>query len=379
MGAARHIAIPAGDELNQENWGPDRCSVRYHTDIYLEFATLNCKSNANVLSPCVNRTTSNCQTEAKAILLNQNSANVKRAAVEAVDFLDAMATGKGTENARSRLRIRLTAAQAVFRYQPQIDLQNGRIGGVESILCVPGRNAYRPATGLVAELDAAGLGLALTECQLWDACREQRGWMHDFAYDFPIGVPVSKWVLGNELLMPLAKQILAESGLPPKRLELEVEETALGVSVIARHAFTSVGDAGLSIAVDGFNAVYANLRVLAMSPISKVRVAALPLLRSGADTLEKLVFHGILGAARGLGITVCATGVTSPELLAAVLSHGRPLAQGIELAPMLDSAAFLQCLQDRNETTATLPLMSPNIAASARATEFRGDAVQMVY
>jgi EAL domain-containing protein (putative c-di-GMP-specific phosphodiesterase class I) len=135
----------------------------------------------------------------------------------------------------------------------------------------------------------------------------------------------------------------------------------------------------LSIAVDGFNAVYANLRVLAMSPISKVRVAALPLLRSGADTLEKLVFHGILGAARGLGITVCATGVTSPELLAAVLSHGRPLAQGIELAPMLDSAAFLQCLQDRNETTATLPLMSPNIAASARATEFRGDAVQMVY
>jgi EAL domain-containing protein (putative c-di-GMP-specific phosphodiesterase class I) len=287
--------------------------------------------------------------------------------------------GKGTKNARNRLNTMLTASQAAFRYQPQIDLQNGHIAGVESVLCIPGPHDYGPATELIAEIDAAGLGLALTECQLWDACRKQRGWMQDSAHDFPIGVPVSKWVLGNELLLPLARHILAESGLAPRCLELEVEESALGVSVIARHAFTSVSEAGMCIAIDGFNAAYANLRVLAMSPISKVRVAAFPLLRSGADTLEKAVFSGILGAAHGLGITVCATGVTSPELLAAVLSHGRPLGQGAELAATLDSAEFVQCLHDRNETTATLPIMRPDMAASARAMESRGIPAQMAF
>jgi EAL domain-containing protein (putative c-di-GMP-specific phosphodiesterase class I) len=310
---------------------------------------------------------------------NQSSAHANQTAVEAMDFFDAMAMGMGTENARHRLNMKLTASQAVFRYQPQIDLQNGRIAGVESVLCIQGPHDFRPAAELVAEIDAAGLGLTLTEFQLRDACREQRGWMREIAHDFPIGVPVSRWVLGNELLLPLAKHILAESRLAPWCLELEVEESALGASVIARHAFTNVGEAGMSIAIDGFNAAYANLRLLAMSPISKLRVAALPLLRSGADKLEKMLFGGILGAARGLGISVCATGISSPELLAAVLSHGRPLAQGTELASTLDSAEFLQCLRDRNETTATLPLMSPDISRSARAAEFGGFPAQMAF
>ena len=126
----------------------------------------------------------------------------------------------------------------------------------------------------------------------------------------------------------------------------------------------------MSIAVDGFNATCANLRILAMSPISKVRVAASPLLRRGADTLEKLVFRGILGAARGLGISVCAAGVNSPEVLAAVLSHGRPLAQGTELASPLNSAEFLKSLRNRNEATATLPLVYPDMVRSARTVEF---------
>jgi EAL domain-containing protein (putative c-di-GMP-specific phosphodiesterase class I) len=319
------------------------------------------------------------QPEAEVNVSNQISAHVKQAASQAADHFDGMAVGKGTEKARSRVNMRLTASQAVFRYQPQIDLQNGRIAGVESVLCVPGPREYQPATELVAEITAAGLGLALTECQLRDACREQRGWMKDFAHDFPISVPVSKWVLGNELLMPLARHILAESGLAPWCLELEVEESALSVSVIARHAFTNVGDDGVSIAVDGFYAAYANLRVLALSPISKVRVAAMPLLRRGVDSLEKTVFNGILGAARGLDITVCATGVTSPELLAAVLNHGRPLAQGAELATTMDSAEFLQCLRDRNETTATLPIMRPEFAGTARAPEFGGIPAQMAF
>ncbi|MFI4889300.1 MAG: EAL domain-containing protein [Steroidobacterales bacterium] len=294
------------------------------------------------------------------IMSQQNSAHARQVAVETPRLADGMTMGRGTAHPRDLLKMRLAAVKAVFRYQPQIDLHNGRIAGVESVLCVPGVHGYRPATQLTAEIDAAGLGLALAEYQLRDACREQRNWLQGFAHDFPIGIPVSQWILGNAVLLPLAQHILAEFGLAPTLLEFEVEEKALGMSATALQAFSRVRDAGMPIAIDGFNAAHANLRLLAMMPISKLRVPALPLLRSGDGMPEKAVFDGILGAARGLGILVCATGVSSPEILAAVLRQGRPLAQGTELGSMLDGAQFLQCLRDRNETTATLPLLLPD-------------------
>jgi EAL domain-containing protein (putative c-di-GMP-specific phosphodiesterase class I) len=293
--------------------------------------------------------------------------------------LDAVASGErlpmrtGPAHAPERLTMRLAARNAVFRYQPQIDLQNGRIAGVESVLCIPGMLGHRPATELIAEIDAAGLGLALTEFQIREACHIQRGWLQSFAHDFPIGVPVPQRVLGNNLLLPLAQHILAESGLAPSYLELEIEEAALGVSVNAQRAFSSVRDIGMKIAIDEFNAAHANLRLLAMLPISKLRVAALPLLRRGDGISEQLVFDGILGAARGLGILVCATGVSSPEILAAVLRQGRPLAQGSEMGSTLDSAGFLQCLVDRDETTLTLPQLLPDNVGFAHAAEYGGD------
>jgi len=322
----------------------------------------------------------NNQAQAGVTMSFQISAHARQAPLVTSGSADGMATAmrKVTEHARNRLKTSFSASHAAFRYQPQIDLQNGRIAGVESILCVPGSLGYRPATELVAELDAAGLALALTECQLRDACRAQRGWLQGFAHEFPIGVPVSQDVLGNALLLPLAMEILAASGLAPSFLELEVEETALGVSVTARRAFASVRDAGMPIAIDGFNAAHANLRVLAILPISKLRVAAVPLLRSGDGALERLLFAGILGAARGLGITVCATGVSSPEMLAAVLRQGRPTAQGTELGSMLDGAEFLQCLRDRNETTATLPqLFSDIVGLTQDVPEYGGHRAQM--
>ncbi len=290
----------------------------------------------------------------------------------------AVAIGAGTARTRELLNERLAAVNAVFRYQPQIDLRDGRIAGVESVLCVPGLHGFRPAIQLVADIGAAGLGLALIERQLREACREKCAWLRGFAHEFPISVPVSHWVPGNTLLLPLAQQILAECGLAPSFLEFEVDEKALGISMAALQAFSRVRDAGLPIAIDGFNAAHANLRMLAMMPISKLRVAALPLLRIGDGILEKAVFDAILGAARALGIAVCATGVNSPAILAAVLRQGRPTAQGTEFGPMLDGVEFLQCLRDRNETTATLPVMLPDHADSATDQEPQSRPAQML-
>jgi EAL domain-containing protein (putative c-di-GMP-specific phosphodiesterase class I) len=85
--------------------------------------------------------------------------------------------------------------------------------------------------------------------------------------------------------------------------------------------------------------------LLSILPISKLRVDPYLLLRINDGPSEALLFDGIIGAARGLGIMVCATGIASQELLSTVLRHGRPLAQGTALGPLLDGEEFHELLR----------------------------------
>jgi EAL domain-containing protein (putative c-di-GMP-specific phosphodiesterase class I) len=254
-------------------------------------------------------------------------------------------TRLGSAPTQDRLQAYLDAGNAVFRYQPQIDLRTGLVAGVEALLCVPGLHEFRPAIELAAEIEAAGLGMALVERRLHDACHEQREWLRSAGHEFPIAIPVPQRTLVNAAFLPLVRRILAENELAPSFLELEVEEAALGPSAAALCSVAKERGTGICIAIDGFNAAHSNLRLLSILPISKLRVDPWMLLRIKDGPSEALLYDGIIGAARGLGIVVCATGVTSPELLSAVLRHGTPLAQGAALGPPLTGEEFLELLR----------------------------------
>src|SRR4029077_7508390 len=117
------------------------------------------------------------------------------------------------------------------------------------------------------EIEAAGLGLALVERRLQDACREQRAWLRIIEHEFPIGVPVPQRTLVNAAFLPLVQRILTENELAPSLLELQVEEVALGPSAAALRSVAKVRDAGISPAIDGFNAAHSNHRFQSVLPI----------------------------------------------------------------------------------------------------------------
>ena len=71
--------------------------------------------------------------------------------------------------------------------------------------------------------------------------------------------------------------------------------------------------------------------------------------------VDEVLFDGIVGAARGLGIVVCATGVDSPDLAAAAERHGCSLAQGAALGPLVDGEQFLTLVRGGDVDTVTLP------------------------
>jgi EAL domain-containing protein (putative c-di-GMP-specific phosphodiesterase class I) len=267
--------------------------------------------------------------------------------------------GSGFSSAHTQdpLAARFAARNAVFRFQPQIDLQTGRVAGVESLLCVPAAHEIRPAIELAAEIEASGHGLALFERHLHEACREQSAWLKRIGHEFPIGVPISQRTLSNPAFLPLVQRILADNELAPSFLELQVEEAVIGASAAALRLINNARDAGMSIAIDGFNAAHSNLRLLSILPVSKLRVDPYLLLRVHDGPSAALLFAGIIGAARGLGMVVCATGINTPELLSAVLRHGRPLAQGAALGPIVTGDEFLDLLLGSNVDTAVLPTL----------------------
>jgi EAL domain-containing protein (putative c-di-GMP-specific phosphodiesterase class I)/sensor domain CHASE-containing protein len=271
--------------------------------------------------------------------------------------------GFSSAHTQDPLAARFAARNAVFRFQPQIDLQTGRVAGVESLLCVPAAHEIRPAIELAAEIEASGHGLALLERHLHEACREQSAWLKRIGHEFPIGVPISQRTLSNPAFLPLVQRILADNELAPAFLELQVEEAVIGASAAALRLINKARDAGVSIAIDGFNAAHSNLRLLSILPVSKLRVDPYLLLRVHDGPSAALLFAGIIGAARGLGMAVCATGINSPELLSAVLRHGRPLAQGAALGPIVTGDEFLDLLLGSTVDTAVLPILDLDDAA----------------
>jgi len=249
---------------------------------------------------------------------------------------------------REELRTRIAEMNLDFRYQPQIDLRTGRVAGVEAQL---------PNADFVAEVEAVGLGFLLAQRWIQDACRNQHLWLQHVGHEFPVGVPVSQRTLEDPDFLPFLLRTLARYELAPQFLELECPEWVLGASAASLRAIANVHAAGVRIAIDRYNAGRSNLRLLTVVPVGKLRIDPALVHKIGSATAEAALFDGIIGAARGLGITVCATGIDSPELVAATLRHGRPLAQGEALARAIGGDEFLVYLGGSATDTASLPLL----------------------
>ena len=257
-----------------------------------------------------------------------------------------MVTNSNRVQAAERLRGRLSFGRAAQFYQPQIDLQSGRIAGAEALLCAPCPQGHAAVRRLIQEIGAAGLSMALFEHQVREACRAQADWQRCFPHEFPVALAIPNSVFDSGLLLPLVLPILDGAGLAAGRLELEITESLCMANSRALRMLTSLRSAGFAIALSGVTAARVNLRLLSMIPFTKLRIDALT---------ERRVLDGLIGTARGLGVEVCTTGVHSPGLLAAVARQVRTLAQGEEVCGALDAGSFLQRLQNLNEETMTLP------------------------
>ncbi|MFD7918373.1 putative bifunctional diguanylate cyclase/phosphodiesterase [Streptomyces sp. NPDC059740] len=221
----------------------------------------------------------------------------------------------------STLRPALERGEFTLEYQPLVDLADGRPHGVEALV-----RWRHPQFGLLPPgrfIQLAEENGAIVELGRWvlrEACRQARDWHVRHPGRRPLFVSVNvavRQVWDSDLVADVAA-ILAETGLPPHLLQLELTESAvMGSAGRPLQALQELSDMGVGIAIDDFGTGYSNLAYLSRLPVSVlkldgsfVRGFRSPEHPSPAD---ETIVEALVTLAHRLGLTVTAECVESVE------------------------------------------------------------------
>ena len=244
------------------------------------------------------------------------------------------------------LRRAIERGEFLVYYQPVLSTKSGRITGIEALLRWqhPERGLVQPAD-FIPIAEEAGLIVPIGEWVLRTACRQAQAWRQAGHPELRIAVNFSARQFREEGLADLIRQVLAETGLPPQALEVEITESAamqeLNQTVKTLDQLTEMG---VHISIDDFGNHYSALNYLKRFPIGSVRVD-----RSFVRDLPRsednvAITSAIVSMARSLKLTVVGEGVETQEQLAFLESVGCDQVQGFLFCrplPAGDLAAFL--------------------------------------
>ncbi|PNU02013.1 hypothetical protein A8V01_11265 [Novosphingobium guangzhouense] len=236
------------------------------------------------------------------------------------------------ESARQRRQLAADLRHAVERgelrllYQPQRSLRTGTLAGYEALLRWqhPVRGAVSPAD-FIPIAEETGEIIALGEWVLRQACIEARGWPGEEK----VAVNLSPVQFLQPDLVEMVRAVLLETGLPARRLELEITETAIiSDKLRALHCLRQIKGMGISVAIDDFGTGYSSLDTLQSFPFDKIKIDKSFLMRSEGSAQARAIIRAVLALGKSLDIPVLAEGVETESQLRVLEAEGCDEAQG---------------------------------------------------
>jgi diguanylate cyclase (GGDEF)-like protein/PAS domain S-box-containing protein len=205
------------------------------------------------------------------------------------------------------LRLAIARGELRLVYQPQKDVKNQAVTGFEALLRWkhPTRGDISPAV-FIPIAEETGAMLEIGDWVLKTACREAASWTQPVT----VAVNVSAMQLYNANFVQELHQILLETGLPARRLEIEITETAL-VRDFNRALTTLrlIKALGIRIAMDDFGTGYSSLSNLRAFPFDKIKIDGSFIKSVNSNGQAATIVRAVLGLGRGLGLPVLAEGV----------------------------------------------------------------------
>ncbi|MEC4718570.1 EAL domain-containing protein [Noviherbaspirillum sp. CPCC 100848] len=273
------------------------------------------------------------------------------------------------DHAMERLRIENNLRSALEReefflhYQPQVDLATGRVLGMEVLI-----RWQHPVLGMVPpdrfiELaEEIGLIVPIGAWVLRTACRQCVAWQRAGLGQLRVAVNLSPLQFYQEDLVHTVKGVLAESGLAPHLLELELTESMMMNDI--EHAVCILRDLksiGVHLSIDDFGTGYSSLSYLKRFPIDLLKIDQSFVRDITIDPDDEAIVLSIISLAHSLRLKVIAEGVETEAQLAYLKRHGCDYMQGYYFSRPLPAQAFEQLLRQRRslsqDTSHLLPLV----------------------
>jgi EAL domain-containing protein (putative c-di-GMP-specific phosphodiesterase class I) len=228
------------------------------------------------------------------------------------------------------LRHALERDQIYIHYQPQVDLHDGHIIGAEALLRWqhPEFGAVSPAE-FIPVAEGSGLILPLGEWVLRCAVRQAKDWIDKGFAPLTIAVNISAVQFRHPDLPELITRILAEEGLPPEYLELELTE---GVAMHSPQGAIAVMDSlhkrGVRMSIDDFGTGYSSLSYLKKFNVYKLKIDQSFVRDITTDPEDKAIVKAIISLAKSLGLQTIAEGVETADQQAFLREQGCDEMQG---------------------------------------------------
>ncbi len=219
-------------------------------------------------------------------------------------FFEAALDAKAQSRRKIEVELRDAIQNDVLRpyYQPLIDLQSGRITGFEALVRWPHaeRGMVSPAE-FIPVAEETGLINPLGGLMLRRACLDAASWPDDVR----VAVNLSPLQFRSGNLLSMVTDALKHSGLPPRRLELEITETLLlekSAQVLATlHALRALG---VRISMDDFGTGYSSLSYLRSFPFDKIKIDQSFVRDLGANREAQAIIRSIVSLGKGLGVII---------------------------------------------------------------------------
>lgn len=240
------------------------------------------------------------------------------------------------------LRNALKRSEFEVYYEPQIEIKTGKIIGAEALVRWnhPERGRVSPAE-FIPMAEEMGLIAPLGEWVLETACRQTKAWQTQGLPPLRVAVNLSARQFEQKNLTERVSQILRETNLDPKWLELELTEGLILQDETAAHqAFTVWRDMGIRIAIDDFGTGYSSLSYPKRFPFDAIKIDKSFIRDLADDRQNAAITIAIIQMAHYMNMTVIAEGVENESELAFLCAHGCDEIQGYFFSRALPMAEF---------------------------------------
>jgi diguanylate cyclase len=251
------------------------------------------------------------------------------------------------------LRRAIARGEFELHYQPKVDVETGRVVGMEALL------RWRHATrGLVAPAEFipiaedCGAIVEIGEWVLGEACRQNVRWQRAGAPQLRVAVNISGVQFRQPDLLDTIAQALAASGLHPECLEIEITESVImqdpSQMIVVLERLSKMG---VHVSIDDFGTGYSSLSYLKRFPLDKLKIDRSFIRDISSDTEDAAITRAIIGLAHNLRLKVVAEGVETREQLEFLRTLGCDEYQGYYKSKPVPAAEFQRLILGSNETT----------------------------